>query len=515
MFSNNFSNDTLCSGDKTQRIVFSGFVTSFKWVASGDTINGIPIGTQTGNFEDYKVTNITSLPKTTTITITPTYTGNGKTCIGKDTSFSITVNPTIVLENIPEDDTLCSGEATTPIVFDTDVAFTCTVNGGVINGFPTDMQTGNFGEYTLVNQSPTPLTALVKITSNTNANCSIRDTFFLITVFPEPTLTNLQNDTLCDNATTKGIVFTGSANFYEWTATGNVSGIPTGLQTGNFGKYTVTNKTANSIKSTISVMPKYIIENRECVGDSQKFEVIVKPATVIESIKVNVVAQVLCDGDEFEIDVTARGEDLMYQWYQDGNLLQGERNKDFVVSSVSSIHSGTYYVEVTGFCGKEKSQTVKINAGGGDMLVEKWRDVILVDNSSLRYIGYQWYKNGRIIMGATEQFYQEIGGLNGCYSVELRLKSGGNRIRSCERCAYRVAKSGEISVYPNPTTNQLKITNYELKENSMIEIYDIVGKLQKVECRTQNGEIEIDFSHLANGMYFLKVDNKSIKIIKN
>jgi hypothetical protein len=73
------------------------------------------------------------------------------------------------------------------------------------------------------------------------------------------------------------------------------------------------------------------------------------------------------------------------------------------------------------------------------------------------YIGYQWYKDGKIINGATNQFYQEIGGLNGCYSVELRLKAGG-RMRSCERCAYKTTKSG-ISVYPNPTKGQLKITN--------------------------------------------------------
>ena len=30
-------------------------------------------------------------------------------------------------------------------------------------------------------------------------------------------------------------------------------------------------------------------------------------------------------------------------------------------------------------------------------------------------------------------------------------------------------------VFPNPTTNQLQFTNYELRENTVIEIYDIVG----------------------------------------
>jgi len=43
---------------------------------------------------------------------------------------------------------------------------------------------------------------------------------------------------------------------------------------------------------------------------------------------------------------------------------------------------------------------------------------------------------------------------------------------------------------------------------SNVEVYDIVGKLQKAE-------IEIDLSHLANGLYFLKINGKMFKIVKN
>jgi len=67
-------------------------------------------------------------------------------------------------------------------------------------------------------------------------------------------------------------------------------------------------------------------------------------------------------------------------------------------------------------------------------------------------------------------------------------------------------------VYPNPTTGQLRITNYELRENTVIELFDIYGKCYVL--RVTRNEI-IDISHLANGMYFLKVDNKVVKIIKN
>ena len=77
--------------------------------------------------------------------------------------------------------------------------------------------------------------------------------------------------------------------------------------------------------------------------------------------------------------------------------------------------------------------------------------------------------------------------------------------------------NNQIRVYPNPTNGQLRIKNYELKENDIIEIYDVVG--QKVGAnlcvRPINAEtITIDISHLASGMYFLKVGNKTARFVK-
>ena len=71
-----------------------------------------------------------------------------------------------------------------------------------------------------------------------------------------------------------------------------------------------------------------------------------------------------------------------------------------------------------------------------------------------------------------------------------------------------------LRIYPNPTTGMLRVTGYQLQENTKIEIYDIIGRKQQAESRTQNEIIEIDISHLANGLYFLKVDGKTVKIVK-
>jgi len=83
--------------------------------------------------------------------------------------------------------------------------------------------------------------------------------------------------------------------------------------------------------------------------------------------------------------------------------------------------------------------------------------------------------------------------------------------------------NGQLTIFPNPTSGQLKITNYELKENTVIEIYNIVGQvvLSTEALRSlmtlkspETNETTIDVSGLTNGMYFLKIDNKIVKFIK-
>ena len=73
-----------------------------------------------------------------------------------------------------------------------------------------------------------------------------------------------------------------------------------------------------------------------------------------------------------------------------------------------------------------------------------------------------------------------------------------------------------IQIYPNPTNGQLQVTSYKLQENTSIEIYDIVGRVVLSSAMSKfSPETTIDISHLANGMYFLKIDGKMFKVIKN
>ena len=68
-------------------------------------------------------------------------------------------------------------------------------------------------------------------------------------------------------------------------------------------------------------------------------------------------------------------------------------------------------------------------------------------------------------------------------------------------------------VYPNPTSGKFSVISYQLSEGSA-EIYDISGRKLST-FKLDKLSTEIDISHLANGIYFIKINNETIKIVKN
>ena len=83
-----------------------------------------------------------------------------------------------------------------------------------------------------------------------------------------------------------------------------------------------------------------------------------------------------------------------------------------------------------------------------------------------------------------------------------------------------------ITVYPNPTMGELRITNYELRIDN-IEIFDVYGR--KVGAKFPSNVLEgwqpqaagvvLNISHLSTGIYFIKITTKqgviTKKVIKN
>ena len=71
-------------------------------------------------------------------------------------------------------------------------------------------------------------------------------------------------------------------------------------------------------------------------------------------------------------------------------------------------------------------------------------------------------------------------------------------------------------IYPNPTTGQLRVSGDILDgKDREIRIFNVVGQVVFTSQLSKlSPETAIDISHLSAGLYFLKVDGKMVKIVK-
>ena len=134
---------------------------------------------------------------------------------------------------------------------------------------------------------------------------------------------------------------------------------------------------------------------------------------------------------------------------------------------------------------------------------------------------YQWYLNNSIISSATNQTLAIT--TNGNYSVLIDSTNGCSNL-SNPFAASSVGIVGlnisqnEIKIYPNPATQELFISFLSPQNTNtiLIEVIDIKGsKLMSFNETIQTGKpLSIDINDLAEGMYFVMVNNKAYKFVK-
>ena len=135
--------------------------------------------------------------------------------------------------------------------------------------------------------------------------------------------------------------------------------------------------------------------------------------------------------------------------------------------------------------------TVRVLVGeyglGGTLPImdQRWNDVVVVNNNPATngghtFVGFQWYKNGVAIPGATFSNYQDKGGLNGFYSVELIEKDENGNMVVFQTCEAYFNSVSSVKAYPVPAnvrqeiTIELDLTSEEL-EGAILDIYSVTG----------------------------------------
>ncbi|HKL96344.1 MAG TPA: T9SS type A sorting domain-containing protein, partial [Paludibacteraceae bacterium] len=138
-----------------------------------------------------------------------------------------------------------------------------------------------------------------------------------------------------------------------------------------------------------------------------------------------------------------------------------------VITKPATAHAGNYevyvqFIDARSQYGCESTiETLVMPISLNGYVHSKWTDVIFVDNlgtneqsstlETLKFVSYQWYRDGVEIPGATEQFYVQSGGLSGTYSVVLTT-AAGLVYTSCDTTCTLTQNVTDvcIKVYPVP-----------------------------------------------------------------
>jgi len=135
-----------------------------------------------------------------------------------------------------------------------------------------------------------------------------------------------------------------------------------------------------------------------------------------------------------------------------------------------------------------------VTVTGGDTLI------------STHCFGYQWYRDGSLIAGATDSFYVATQG--GTYSVQgadsLGCTGISNGILITGLSDLTSGETG-IKLYPNPVSDELTIS-FNRKETCVAVITDMLGQelIRNMIYEPQNTR-SISIKELSNGIYLLQL----------
>ena len=144
-----------------------------------------------------------------------------------------------------------------------------------------------------------------------------------------------------------------------------------------------------------------------------------------------------------------------------------------------------------------------------DQVVFEFPDVPTVNcntqtNGRYNFTAFQWYRNGVAISGATGPYYQIKD--NAIYYCAITLNDG-RKWRTCDIRLTQQSSRGLVA-YPNPTRGELRINNYELRGNEIIQVFNLNGTLV-----LQSNTNPFDMSALPDGVYIIKVNGETIRVV--
>lgn len=327
------SNQVLCTGSTTTAVSFAGNATNYVW--TNNSAGSIGLGASgSGNIPSFLTINNGNTVLTSTINVTPQFINNNITCNGTPLNFTITVNPNPIVNSISAL-TLCNTQSTLPIVITgTGTSYNWTNSntqiGLGLNG------SGNINPFVAQNSSNAPISASISVIptfTNSGVSCPGTPLLFSITVNPTPTSNQVNNQVICNSASTSAILFTGTGTSYSWT--NSQSGINLASSgNGNIPAFTAMNNGSLPLISTVTVTPIYTNNNVSCNGSTATFTITVNPTPNVNVTQ----SQVICNGTSTN-QIVFSGSGTSYNWNNSNSTIGLNSSGTGTINSFTGINN--------------------------------------------------------------------------------------------------------------------------------------------------------------------------------
>lgn len=270
---NNVDDIAVCYGGNINEINFSGSnATGYAWTNDNPSIGLGAVGT--GNITAFVGENTTADIQFAHITVT----AKDNTCSGNSKTFTIAIKPAVTISQ-PDNLKLCNGTASGNIQFEgnaTGTNYNWTSENTSIGLAASG--NGNILSFSGSNDGATPVVSIISVTSSANG-CTGETKDFSITINPTPSLDAISDQSICNNASTNAIDFTGGTNNTTYTWVNNNPSIGIAASgSGNIASFKgKNNNNSNSNNAIITVTP----ESDGCAGEAKDFSIIVNPTPAI------------------------------------------------------------------------------------------------------------------------------------------------------------------------------------------------------------------------------------------
>ena len=326
---------TLCNSVSTIPVAFTGAVsgTVYNWT-NDNSIIGLS-STGSGDIASFAVINNRVSDTVANIIVTPTASG----CVGISDTFSIIVHPTPIILPI-SNQAICNNNSTTAVTFTSSVSgtgFSWTNSDSSIGITLTG--TGDIASFTAINAGTMDITATIAV-SPMASGCPGATQPFTITVHPTPDVLPVADLTLCNNATTTGIVFLGrvSGTVCNWSNNNASIGLASS-DSGNIMPFMAINNGTSDTVALIVVTP---VANG-CIGSPDTFHITVRPTP-------NVVAtsdQAICnDAPTTALIFTGGVSETIYNWTNDNSTVGLAGSGTGNIASFTALNTGTADVAI-------------------------------------------------------------------------------------------------------------------------------------------------------------------------